>query len=203
MLRLAAHLISYVFHPLLMPTMLFGVVSYVSPTIIQSTPWLLFIILAVFTLTAVLPALNILMFRMTGTIQNLHMPTRLERRAPFAFITALYIGVTVLMYWKMPFPVVVKFMMISTILVAVVAMATFFIKISAHAVGISGLAGILLALGAFSTATELIVPALVFLILAGVVMSSRLLLSAHTLEEVTWGGVLGFVVGFAGVIILF
>jgi membrane-associated phospholipid phosphatase len=203
MLRLAAHVISYVFHPLLMPTMLFGVVSYFSPTIIQSAPWLTFIILAVFALTAVLPVLNILMFRMTGTVQNLHMPTQRERKAPFAFITVLYVGVTVLMYLKIPIPVVVKFMIISTALVAVVAIATFFMKISAHAVGIAGLTGILLALGAFSTATELIVPALVFLILAGVVMSSRLLLHAHTLEEVTWGGVVGFVVGFAGVLLLF
>jgi hypothetical protein len=203
MLRLAAHVISYIFHPLLMPTLLIGVVSYFSSTIVQATSWLSFITLMVFTLTAVLPALNILMFRMTGTIQNLHMPTRRERVAPFSFITVLYVGVTALMYWKVPIPVVVKFMMISTVLVAVVATATFFIKISAHAVGIAGLTGILLALGAFSTATELIVPALVFLILAGVVMSSRLLLFAHTLEEVTWGGVLGFLVGFAGVIILF
>jgi hypothetical protein len=202
MLRLAAHVISYVFHPLLMPTMLFGVVGYFRPTIIhiQSMPWLLFIMLAV---TAVFPALNILIFRMTGTIQNLHMPTRRERVAPSVFITVLYVGVTVLMYLKIPIPVVVKFMMISTLLVGVVAIGTFFIKISAHAVGMAGLTGILLALGAFSTATELIVPALVFLMLAGVVMSSRLLLCAHTLEEVTWGGVSGFVVGFAGVLLLF
>lgn len=203
MLRFLANAISYIFHPLLMPTFLFGAVSYFSPTIIQVGPLLMFIVLAVFGLTAVLPALNMVMFRMTGTIQNIHMPTQAERKAPFIFITALYLGVTILVYLKIPIPIVVKFMVISTILVAAVAMATFFIKISAHAVGVSGLTGILLALGSFSTATELILPALIFLVLAGVVMSSRLLLNAHTLEEVTWGGVLGFVVGFAGVLILF
>lgn len=201
MLRLAAHVVSYVLHPLLMPTILFGVVSYFSPTITQSVPWVLFIILAV--LTSVFPALNILLFRMTGTIQNLHMPTRRERVAPFVFITVLYIATTVLMYLKIPISVVLKFMIVSTALTTVVSFSTFFIKISAHAVGIAGLTGILLALGAFSTASELIVPALIFLVLAGVVMSSRLLLQAHTLEEVTWGGVLGFVVGFAGVLLLF
>jgi hypothetical protein len=30
-----------------------------------------------------------------------------------------------------------------------------------------------------------------------------LFLMAHTLEEVSWGGVMGFAVGFGGVLILF
>jgi hypothetical protein len=203
MLRISAQIISFIFHPLLMPTLLFGVVSYFSPAIFQATPWISFILLMVFVLTAVLPVLNVLMFRMTGTIQNIYFPTRRERVTPFIFITVLYAGVTALMYLKVPIPVVVKFMMISTALTALVSIGTFFIKISVHAVGISGLTGILLALGAFSTATELILPALILLVLSGVVMSSRLFLQAHTLDEVTWGGVLGFAAGFAGVFILF
>jgi len=43
-----------------------------------------------------------------------------------------------------------------------------------------------------------------FTILAtGLVMSSRLLLDAHTPREVMYGSVVGFVVGFFGMIILF
>lgn len=203
MLRLLAHLISYLFHPLLMPTYLFGILGYFSPAIFQYASLILFIIAAVFALTAVVPALNILMFRLTGTIKNINMPTRAERVTPFLFISILFIGITVLFYLKLRIPVAIKFITICTVLVCLVSLATFFFKISAHAVAIAGLTGVLLALAAFSEANALMVPALGAIALTGVVMSSRLLLNAHTLDEVGWGGVIGFAVGFGGVLILF
>jgi hypothetical protein len=203
MLRLLAHIISYLFHPLLMPTYLYAAIAFFSPMVFQNAPWVSFILMAVFGLTAVVPALNVLMFKLTGTINNVHMPTRQERVTPFIFITILYIGITVLFYLKLPIPVVVKLMMLCAALVCLVCAATFFFKVSVHAVAMAGLTGILLALAAFSSAQTLMVPALIALVLTGVVMSSRLLLMAHTLQEVSWGGVLGFAIGFAGVIILF
>ena len=203
MLRLLANLVSYVFHPLLMPTYLFGMLGYFSPQIFQYASLLLFIIATVFALTAVVPALNVLMLRLTGTIKNIHMPTRAERVTPFLFISILFIGITVLFYLKLHIPVAIKLITICTILVCLVSAATFFIKISAHAVAIAGLTGVLLALASFSEVSVLMIPALVAMVCTGVVMSSRLALMAHTLEEVSWGGVMGFAVGFAGVLILF
>jgi hypothetical protein len=138
-----------------------------------------------------------------GTIQNLHMPTRRERIAPFLFITLLYIGVTALTYFKVPIPIVVKLMVVSTLLVAAVSASVFFIKISAHAVGIAGLTGILLALAAFYSVNSLMLPAIGSVMLSGLVMSGRLALNAHTIQEITWGGVLGFAIGFGGVLMLF
>ena len=203
MLRLLAKIISYLFHPLLMPTYLFGIIAYLAPTIFQYQAWLLFITLAVFALTAIVPALNVLLFRMTGTINDIYMPTRSERVIPFTFISILFIGITVLFYLKLPIPVVVKLIAICCVLVCLVSVSTRFFKISVHAVSMAGLTGVLLALAAFSGANVLMIPALVAIVLTGLVMSSRLLLDAHTLEEVSWGGVMGFAVGFAGVIILF
>jgi hypothetical protein len=203
MLRILAHIISYLFHPLLMPTYLFGIIAYFAPAIFQYPTLLLFILAIVFGLTAVVPALNILMFRVTGTIKSIHMPTREERITPFFFISILFIGIAILFYLKVPIPVAVKFISICAVLVCLVAISTRFFKVSAHAVAMAGLTGVLLALAAFSDANVLMIPAVVAIVLTGLVMSSRLLLMAHTLEEVSWGGVMGFAVGFAGVIILF
>lgn len=203
MLKLAAHIVSILFHPLLMPTYLFGIIGYYTPAVFQSHQLILFFIVSVFAITAVLPALNLMFFKVTGTVKNLYMPTRGERVVPFVFISVVYILVTALTYLKIPVPVVPKFLVISSALVVTLAISTFSMKISAHAIGVAGLAGILLALAAYSSASALVIPAIACIILSGVVMSSRLLLNAHTINEVTWGGILGFAVGFAGVLILF
>jgi len=203
MLRLLAHIVSYLFHPLLMPTYLFATIAVFSPAIFQYSSLLLFILITVFALTGAVPALNFLMFRLTGTIKNLQMPTRTERVTPFLFISILFIGVAILFYLKIPIQVAVNLMIICTVLVCLVAVSTVFFKISVHAVAMAGLSGVLLALAAFSEANVLMIPALGAIVLTGLVMSSRLLLMAHTLQEVSWGGMMGFAVGFTGVIILF
>jgi hypothetical protein len=202
MLKIVAQLLSYLFHPLLMPTWLFGTMMFYFPSSIQpAQAWLLIIIL-IFGMTFILPLLNMLFFRMTGTIQNFQLPERKDRVLPFIFITIVYVG-TSMIFWKMNFPIVFKLMVVISGLSFMVTILTFFFKISVHAVASSGIVGILLAITIFASVGELIIPALAILIIAGMVMSARLHLNVHNGSEVGWGGVLGFLVGFLGVGILF
>ena len=105
-------------------------------------------------------------------------------------------------YWKMYIPLVFKIMVIASCLSILITVATFFFKISAHAVGVGGLAGILVSLAMLSS-PELTMPALAAIVLAGLTMSSRLMLNVHTLREVSWGGTLGFFVAIIGVMVIF
>jgi hypothetical protein len=154
-------------------------------------------------MTFILPVLNMVFFKVTGTITNLNLANRRDRILPFIFVTLVYAAVTAMFYWKMYIPVVFKLMLMVTALSLLVLVATLFFKISVHAVGSSGLAAILLAMATLASATELLWPALVMIVLAGFAMSSRLQLNAHTLAEVSWGGVLGFASAFGGMLILF
>ena len=200
-MRQGAKVISYLLHPLLMPTFLFGALLYFLPKSfqqLQSRGWLLLSVF--FGMTFVLPALNLVFFKVTGTIKSLSMMDRRERIMPSILISMVYAVIGYMIYWKIPFPVFYKLMFIVAALSVVVTVATFFFKISAHAVGISGMAGILLAMATLSSASELMVPALVAIVLAGLTKSSRLMLDAHDLSEVGWGGVVGFGVGFGGVV---
>lgn len=187
-----------------MPTILFGVLlSFIPKSFqqFQSHGWLL--LLVFFGMTFVLPALNLLFFKATGTIKSLSLMERRERIMPSILISIVYVVIGYMIYWKIPFPVFYKLMFIVAALSIMVTLITFFFKISAHAVGMSGLSGILLAMATLSTASVLVVPALVAIVLSGLVMSSRLLLDAHDLREVGWGGVMGFGIGFAGVVWMF
>jgi membrane-associated phospholipid phosphatase len=186
-----------------MTTYLFLVLSFYLPSILvplNPTWWFIFLI---FGLTFLLPSLNFLFFRTTGTIKDFVMFERLDRLIPFAFISILYGVVTLMFYWKFPVPGVLKLMMVITALILVCALITLFYKISVHSAGVWGIIGILLPLNKASEEGTLLIPTMVAIVVAGLVMSSRLQLNAHVPREVLAGAVVGFAVGFAGMIFMF
>ncbi|MFZ5971457.1 MAG: hypothetical protein ACOYXA_07675 [Bacteroidota bacterium] len=197
-----AHIISVVFHPLLMTTYLFVVLSAFLPTVLLPLRASWWFILLIFGLTFFLPALNFLFFKASGTIRDLSLFQREDRLIPFAFISILYGVVTFMFYWKFPVPGVLKIMMIVTALILVSAALTLFYKISIHAAGVWGMLGILIPFNKAGEGT-LLIPTVVGLVVAGLVMSARLQLNAHTPREVLVGSLVGFSVGFVGINVFF
>ena len=82
------------------------------------------------------------------------------------------------------------------------ASITLFYKVSIHSAAIWGIVGILLPLNKVADGL-LLIPTVILIVAAGLVMSSRLMLNAHTPREVLVGSLLGFGVGFSGIAILF
>lgn len=203
-MRLAAKIISFVFHPLLMTTYLVIVLGTFFPQMLLIKPQALYLfVLLVFFVTFVLPALNIVMFKMNGVISSLILTSRRERILPFLFISIIYSMVTGLFFYKGSFGSNFnKLMLIVTLLVLASTLLTLFYKVSIHSVSIWGAVGILLPLNKVVEGT-LIWPTLAIIVSAGFVMSSRLLLNAHTPREVMIGSVIGFSIGFGGLIFLF
>jgi membrane-associated phospholipid phosphatase len=203
--RQVAKFISVVFHPLLLTTYLVIILSYYFPSMLMIRKENRMIIVGlVFVFTFVLPAVNLVMLRAFGNIQSLTLQSRKERILPFVFISLLYLLVTVLFYFKLPFSANFnKLMMIISALVVVSLLITFFYKISIHSIAMGGGIGILLPLNQVTEQMSLLWPTAFTILATGLVMSSRLMLDAHTPREVMYGGVVGFVVGFFGMIILF
>jgi glucan phosphoethanolaminetransferase (alkaline phosphatase superfamily) len=186
-----------------MTTYLFVLLSLYLPVFLQPiSPSIRFLFL-IFLMTFLLPTLNFIFFRVTGTIKDLNLFDRSERILPFAFVTILYCIVTFMFYWKFPVPSILKLMMIITAMVVVSASITLWYKISVHSVGICGMVGMLLPLNNASEQGLLLYPTIGSLVIAGIVMSSRLQLNAHDPREVLIGGVVGFSIGFGGMYLLF
>jgi len=186
-----------------MTTWLFILLSLFFPIIFQPmypTPRFIFLI---FLMTFLLPSVNFFFFRITGTIKDMNMINRSERILPFSFVTILYCVVTFMFYWKFPAMNMLKLMIIITTMVLASTIVTFFYKISVHSVAICGIIGILLPLNNVSDQGLLLYPTVGSLVIAGVVMSSRLQLNAHVLREVLLGGLMGFAIGLGGMIVLF
>lgn len=160
----------------------------------------------IFCVTFLLPALNIGIFKTFGSIKSLAMEERQERIIPFSFIAILYTAVTYLFYSRTRISLndnLLKFLIIIDVLVIVATLVTIFYKVSVHSMSIWALIGILLPLNKVSEDGALFYPTLTFIVVAGMVMTARLQLNAHTPREVMVGGMLGFATGFAAMIILF
>lgn len=200
-MTLLARIVSVVFHPLLLATYLFGLLTLTLPTALdplKEEGHLNFIFL-IFCVTFLFPALNVGIFKTFGSIKTLAMKDRSERVIPFSFVTILYCVITYLFYSRTRIGLndnLLKFLIIIDALVLVGTIATFFYKVSVHSIGICGIIGILLPLNKISEDGALFYPTIAAIVIAGLVMSSRLQLNAHTPREVMLGSVLGFSTSF-------
>lgn len=204
-MNLLARIISLVFHPLMYPTYLVFVLAWFIPRFLLLPPaaTLKFAAL-VFAMTFVLPAANLVMFKAFGTISSLQMQHRRERLLPFVLITLVYAVVAAMFFYKVRINVNFnKVMVIEVALALVATLATFYDKVSIHALAISGAVGIIVPLNKAVENGSLLVPTAMLVTIAGLVMSARLYLNVHTPRQVMYGAFLGFAVGFTGMILLF
>jgi membrane-associated phospholipid phosphatase len=160
----------------------------------------------IFCVTFVLPALNIGIFKTFGSIRSFAMEERQERIIPFSFITILYGVITYLFYSRTRVSLndnLLKFLLIIDILVLIATIVTIFYKVSVHSMSIWGFIGIILPLNKVSEDGALFFPTIIAFVIAGLVMTARLQLNAHTPREVMVGSMLGFAISFTSMIVLF
>jgi len=203
-MRIAARLLSYICHPLLFTTYLVVLLGFLMPRFLLipiAAIWKFAGFVAI--ITFVFPAANLLMLKAFGSIKSLEMNTRKDRILPFFMIAIFYGVVSSMFFYKVSVNVNFnKLMFIAAALTAVAAIITLFYKISIHSLAMGGALGIILPLNK-TAGGELLLPAAGLIVLAGLVMSARLYLQAHTLREVGYGAAVGFLTGFSGMILLF
>lgn len=195
MARKSAEIVSYLFHPMLMCTMLVGLLYFFAPSLISPLDQasILYVLSIIFLLTFVIPALSIGVLKLTSFISSMKLENRKERLVPFIFVSSYYALTTYMFVVKLGLDgaIMVMFSTITLLIVLLTVITTFF-KISAHSAGIWGLLGFLVSIHYKFPDNRLFWPILAVLILAGLVNSSRLLLDAHSPKEVGLGAIFGF-----------
>jgi hypothetical protein len=204
-----ARIISFIFHPLLMATYLFGVFAIrfpygFEPLNNEENFWRF--VLNLFFLTFMFPALVIGVFKSMGSIDSVMMKSRRERILPFTVIALVYIGVTVTVYTMIPVNMndnLVKFLFIIDALVLVSTIVTLFFKVSVHSIAAWGFIGVMFYLNLIVDNGAMLYPTLISIVIAGIIMSARLKLNVHSPREVSIGAGIGLVTSVTGMIILF
>lgn len=208
MVNYLARTISVIFHPLLMASYLTAIFVLVFPAALYpiKTEMQLSFLGLLFLLTFLLPAINIALFRVFGIISSFSMEERSERIRPFLLILILYGFFTYLLYSKSRLAIgdnLFNLIVIIDALVVASLVFTIFYKVSIHSLAIWGIVGIFLPLNKVVEDGSMLIPTIGALIIAGLVMSSRLQLNAHTPREVLTGALAGFAIGFFGMLFLF
>lgn len=190
--KTAAKIFSYVFHPLIIPTLgmmiIFNTNSYVNFAIAYELKKAVIVLVGLSTF--IIPTLTTLLLQNRGYIKSVEMETTKERILPYGF-TIIFYFFTIYMMLKAPIPPIIFNFMIGALVSVILA---FIInlrwKISAHMIGMGGLTGALIAIS-FLLSVNLIPFIALAILISGLVASSRLILNAHDPLQLVSGFFLG------------
>lgn len=204
-----AKIISFLFHPLLLPTYAV-LLMFIFPAYLSNYQYEFkrIVLLVIFILTFVFPVLVIMVMINMKAISSLNMKERKERIYPYAVASIIYIAAYyILINFSFTIPnIVINFILTSTVIIFIIMLINFKIKVSAHMAGIGGFVSFFYVfimkenmydfLFSFSNLNISGVYFLTLIILlAGIIASSRLSLKAHNICQISIGFGVGFVVG--------
>ena len=186
-----AKIISFVFHPVLIPTL--GVYLLMNSGFYFSMlSWEAkrFIILVVFFTTCILPLLSVAILALNPKF-NLSMPDKRDRIFPLLSGSIFYYLGFILLNKVRAVPEFKLFMLASVLVMVVLLIVSFKWKISLHMSAIGGLTGALFAL-AFRSGLNPVYSILGVVIVSGLIGTARLILKKHDIWQIAAGYALGF-----------
>jgi hypothetical protein len=201
-----------VFHPLILTTYLFALLFLLAPDLVGVSafelPALGSLLLLLWLNTFIAPAIMMFYFKKMGMITSLYVEDAAERRIPYIACVIIYGLATYLFGWKLEpigelAPQISVILASVTLSLAVIAMVSYFWKISAHATGIGGTIGMLSGLMIRFDENALLMPVLLTILVGGWLMSARLQLNAHTPLQIAAGVFCGLFVSSATVYFYF
>ncbi len=187
-----AQIASDVLSPLLLPTYAMTMAMWLTPLRVLPESTRLVATVAVALLTAMLPALAIMLLIRLGLVGDRAISDRRQRPLPFSIAAVCYMGTAWMMHrfgapgWLLMFFAGAA---LATLIDLCVTTAW---KISAHTTGAAGVAGMMAWIAAHSTASPATMLWLsITVMLTGLVGSARLALGRHTAPQVLAGAAVG------------
>ena len=200
-MKTSTRVISYLFHPLLMPTIGLLVLLNSGTYISLLEPAAKRAILFVMALgTLVFPLIMVPVFYYRNLINDIQNPSREERLIPMLIIFILY-AITFIYFIRLPLNKIIHGYALSVSLVAFFLLViSFKTRLSSHMTGLGGMTGLVIAL-ILLYGTPLLGVLLLTLLASGLTGSARLWLGEQRSSEVYSGYLLGFTVVLATLLI--
>ena len=190
LLKLPAHFFSYVFHPLFIPLYAISFLIFFHPSYFAGfTPYEKYRILFTTILNTVFfPAFAILLMKGLGFIKSIFLHTRQDRIGPYLSAMIFYFWTAWVFFKAEPqLALILPSFMTGVFLTTVVGLiSNIYFKISMHAMGAGGLLGLFLLI-TFSNSMLMTWPLGTALLITGLVCTSRLIVSDHTVKEIYLG----------------
>lgn len=185
--------LSFIFHPILLPTWLYLSLIFFTPAYILQIPagmeWVLAGI--IFLITFLVPSLFTLLMVKMKMVSSITLNERMERNRPI-LISAIFFFLTYYFLDYFSFiPVFGYYLLCVTSISLLTMMINAFWKISLHAIGHGATIAVYISLAMLIEIPILLIA--FALITGGITATARLKLKAHTPAEIYGGYTLGFV----------
>ncbi len=187
--------ISFIFHPIIFPTIGTLLYFFISPQYIPDN-YKRIIITVIFISTYILPLFLLLILKNLKLIHSFHLKTIDERKFPIIFLIILtFMLGKMLMKTNIVNLLALSFYGACLALIIVFLFFFFKIKTSLHTLGTGTIIGFLIVMS-IEYQINLTVLIAIFIIIFGVLATSRLVLLAHNPKEVYLGVLLGIATQF-------
>lgn len=201
-LRLFANCISYLFHPTFMPVMLTIVLYKLAPqsfagfNVIDFGRQPLPLIAPIILMTIFFPILSVLLMKKLDFVESIKLENDKDRIIPLIATMIFYFWIyNVMNNTNAPF--LLKVLLLGSFwAVIVIFMINIFFKISMHTTAAGGAIGMIVGLMLYSP-VNMMLPLFITIIVAGIIGTARLILSAHSQSQVWLGYIAGFLVQLA------
>jgi hypothetical protein len=196
-----ARFVSYLLHPIFVPTLLFAVLFFLTPCFaLWNEQAKLYLLGFVFLGTFAFPTAMIAVMFRYKQMQQFEMHATAERKRAFLITSVFYAMIAMVLRYGIFEGTLMEIIMLAIALtVCVASIVNLYTKISMHTVGICGSIGVLFALQVHDSRYELLFHVLAFIFLGGLVASARLATAAHTPIEIFRGFILGFGVAYLAI----
>jgi hypothetical protein len=200
-----AHFFSYVFHPLFIPLYTIGFLVFFHPSYFAgfTAEDRYRVILVTALNTVFFPAFAVLLMKGLGFIKSIFLRSRQDRIGPYLSSMIFYFW-TAWVFFKTEtqLALVLPSFMTGVFLTTVVGLlSNIYFKISMHAMGVGGMLGLFLII-MFSNTMLMTWPLCIALLITGIVCTSRLIVSDHTVKEIYWGLFFGLICQVAAAIFI-
>ncbi len=203
LVRLLAQFFSYAFHPLFIPLYVSWFLAFIHPNYFSGTSSHVkkLILISIFYTMIFLPVVTIFLLKQLKFITSFFLKTQQDRIIPYIACGVYFFWMYLVLKNNENVPTILRGFIFAVFLSSCVALiANIYYKISMHAIGAGGLIGIFLVV-AQSNTMLMTWPLILALLIAGIICTSRMIISDHTQKEIYTGLWVGLICQFAGVII--
>lgn len=195
LLNVLAMVVSYLFHPVFMPSVMTVVLYNLAPTSFAGIDKANFgkMLLTIIINTLFFPLVATLLIKATGFIESIHMRTAKDRIIPLLASMIFYFW-AYNVFKNIEAPHILRVLLLGSFWgVIAVFMVNIFVKISMHTAAAGSMLGILMVL-MFSSPVNMVLPFFLALIIAGIIGTVRMIVGAHNNAEIWLGYIVGILV---------
>lgn len=195
LLRLLAHLISILFHPIFIPSYITAFLLYLHPFAFMgdSEFYKKIKLVSVFVSTAFFPAFTVFLLQRLGFASSIRLRTQKERIIPIIASMVFYFWIFYVAKNQGDNPPELVQVLCASFVSSIIALtANNFIKISLHGIAMGVLAGFFTYM-AWNSFIPMTLPLMIAILITGLTCTARLLLGEHSSKDLLAGFLTGLV----------